>query len=59
MATSRVFFDKVVFFPIQEIYQKLWEKYDFYKKKLDLQTKTVPFFFFSNAEKMEFYITVR
>jgi hypothetical protein len=31
-------FSKKCIFPIEEIYQKLWEKYDFYKKRVKLCT---------------------
>ena len=59
MATFRVFFDKVVFFPYRKYIKNYGKNTTFTKKSWILQTKTAPFFFFSNAEKMEFYITVR
>ena len=37
-------FSKSCIFPIEEIYQKLWEKYDFYKKKLDFPHENCSFF---------------
>ena len=51
-------FSKSCIFPIEEIYQILWEKYNFYKKKIGYTRRKLFLFSVSKTEKMEFYITL-
>ena len=45
-------------FPIEEIYHKCREKYDFYKKESNYMQEKRSFLFFWKTEKMEFYQTL-
>jgi hypothetical protein len=41
-------------FPIEDIYHKYWEKYEFTKKKPILLRKTVPFYYSEKLKKLNF-----